>query len=147
MHDNPPINKAEIRTLIPHSGLMCLLDEVTQWDDRSIMCVTNTHRDPANPLRRAGRLSAVHTFEYGAQAAAVHGGLRARAAGTTAPPGYLAALRDGRLHIARLDHIHLPLRICATRLFGDRANTVYEFLISAANVLVAEGRVIIVERA
>ena len=105
------INKAEIRTLIPHSDLMCLLDEVVQWDDRSIVCVSNTHRDPVNPLRRQGRLSAVHAFEYGAQAAAIHGGLRARAAGTIAPPGYLAALRDGRLHVTRLDHIHLPLRI------------------------------------
>ena len=28
-----PVNKAEIRTLIPHSGLMCLLDEIVQWDD------------------------------------------------------------------------------------------------------------------
>src|SRR5437588_12827522 len=94
------INKAEIRTLIPHSCLLCLLDEVTQWDDRSIVCITNSHRDPANPLRREGRLSALHAFEYGAQAAAVHGGLRARSVGATAAPGYLAALRDGRLHIA-----------------------------------------------
>lgn len=141
-----PLNKAEIRTLIPHSDLMCLLDDVMQWDDRSIVCMTNTHRDPANPLRRAGRLSAVHVFEYGAQAAAVHGGLRARSVGTTAAPGYLAALRDGRLQVTRLDHIHLPLRIHATRLFGDRANTVYEFLISAASLLIAEGRVTIVER-
>jgi predicted hotdog family 3-hydroxylacyl-ACP dehydratase len=141
------IDKAEIRTLIPHSGLMCLLDEVAEWDDRCIVCITNTHRDPVNPLRRSGCLSALHAFEYGAQAAAVHGGLRARSMGTTATPGYLAALRDGQLHVTRLDHIHLPLRICATRLFGDRANTVYECLISAANVVVAEGRIIIVERA
>lgn len=141
------INKAEIRTLIPHSGLMCLLDEVRRWDDRSIVCITNTHLDPLNPLRRGVSLSALHAFEYGAQAAAVHGGLRARSLGTKAAPGYLAALRDGRLHVARLDRIHLPLRICATRLFGDRANTVYEWLISAASVLVAEGRIIIVERA
>src|SRR5216117_3501279 len=146
MAGNLLINKAEIQALIPHSGLMCLLDSVTQWDDRSIMCMTDTHRDPANPLRRTGRLSALHAFEYGAQAAAVHGGLRARSVGATAPPGYLAALRDGRLHIARLDHIHLPLRICATRLFGDRANTVYECLVSAASILVAEGRIIIMER-
>src|SRR5437762_13790353 len=97
MADSLPIHNAEIRTLIPHSGSMCLLDSVTQWDDRSIVCVTNTHRDPANPLRRAGRLSALHAFEYGAQAAAVHGGLRARSAGATAPPGYLAALRNARL--------------------------------------------------
>src|SRR5881296_2738837 len=118
MANDLPINKAEIRTLIPHSGLMCLLDEVTQWDDRSIVSITNTHRDPANPLRRQGLLSAVHAFEYGAQAAAVHGGLRARAAGMIAPPGYLAALRDGRLHVTRLDYVHLPLQICATHLFG-----------------------------
>jgi len=145
--NNMPINKAEIRTLIPHSDLMCLVDEVVQWDDRSIACVSNTHRDPANPLRRQGRLSAVHAFEYGAQAAAVHGGLRARAAGTTAPPGYLAALRGGRLHVTRLDYIHLPLRIFATRLYGEGANTVYEFILSAAAVVVAEGRVTIVQRA
>src|SRR5258708_14735594 len=100
------INKAEIRTLIPHSDLMCLVDEVVQWDDRSIACVSNTHRDPANPLRRQGRLSAVHAFEYGAQAAAVHGGFRARAAGTIAPPAHPAALRRGRLHANRLDYIH-----------------------------------------
>src|SRR5256885_14417425 len=81
-----PINKAEIRTLIPHSDLMCLLDEVVQWDDRSIACVSNTHRDPANPLRRQGRLSAVHAFEYGAQAAAVHGGFRGRGAGARSAP-------------------------------------------------------------
>jgi predicted hotdog family 3-hydroxylacyl-ACP dehydratase len=141
------ISKAEIRTLIPHSGLMCLLDEVVQWDDRWIACLSNTHRDPANPLRRQGHLSAVHAFEYGAQAAAVHGGLRARAAGTIAPAGYLAALRDGRLHATRLDYIHLPLRVCATRLYGESANTVYEFVVSAATVLVAEGRVTIVQRA
>jgi len=141
------ISKAEIRTLIPHSGLMCLLDEVAEWDDRSITCLSNTHRDPANPLRRQGHLSAVHAFEYGAQAAAVHGGLRARAAGAIAPPGYLAALRDGRLQVTRLDYIHLPLRVRATRLYGESANTVYEFVVSAASVLVAEGRVTIVQRA
>jgi predicted hotdog family 3-hydroxylacyl-ACP dehydratase len=145
--DYTAIYKAEIRTLIPHSGLMCLLDEVTQWDDRSIVCISNTHRDPANPLRRHGCLAAVHAFEYGAQAAAVHGGLRARAAGTIAAPGYLAALRDGRLHVTRLDYVHLPLRICATHLFGNGANTVYEFSLSAAAALLAEGRVTIIERA
>ena len=147
MRDEVRIKKSEIRTLIPHSGLMCLLDEVVHWDEGSIVCISNTHGDPDNPLRRQGRLSAVHAFEYGAQAAAVHGGLRARATGTIASPGFLAALRDGRLYVKRLDHIHLPLRICATHLFGDGANTVYEFVLSAATVPVAEGRVIIVERA
>src|SRR3954452_18976460 len=114
-----PINKAEIRTLIPHSDLMCLLDKVVQWDDRSIACVSNTHRDPANPLRRDGRLSALHAFEYGAQAAAVHGGLRARLAGVVAPPCYLAALRDAHLQVMRLDEIASRLEVRAQRFFGE----------------------------
>src|SRR5436190_19689429 len=146
MPNDLPINKAEIRTLIPHSGLMCLLDQVTQWDDRSITCVANTHRDPANPLRRGGHLSALHAFEYAAQAAAVHGGLCARSIGTAAPPGYLAALRDARLRVVRLDDIPSPLQVCANRLFGDGANTVYECRVSADEVLIAEGRVTIVQR-
>jgi len=146
MAGNLLINKAEIQALIPHSGLMCLLDSVTQWDDRSIMCMTDTHRDPANPLRRAGRLSALHAFEYGAQAAAVHGGLRARSAGATAPPGYLAALRNARLHATRLDDIDGPLEIFASRLFGDSANTVYECRVSAGDIVIAEGRITIMQR-
>ena len=146
MAGNLPINKAEIQALIPHSGLMCLLDSVTQWDDRSIVCMTNTHRDPANPLRRAGRLSALHGFEYGAQAAAVHGGLRARSVGAIAPPGYLAALRNARLHATCLDDIDRPLEIFASRLFGDGANTVYECRVSAANIVIAEGRVTVILR-
>ncbi len=147
MTNGTTIDKTEIRTLIPHSGLMCLLDEVTQWDDRSITCVSNTHRDPANPLRRDGRLSAVHAFEYGAQAAAVHGGLRARSVGEIAPPGYLAALRDARLDVARLDDIQAALQVHALCLFGDGVNCVYECRVSAHDRLVAEGRVTIVERA
>jgi predicted hotdog family 3-hydroxylacyl-ACP dehydratase len=146
MASKEEINKTEIRTLIPHSGLMCLLDKVTRWDDQSIVCVTDTHRDPANPLRRDQRLSALHAFEYGAQAAAVHGGLRARSVGASAPPGYLAALRDARLHAVRLDDVTLPLQISANRLFGDGSNTVYECHVSAGDVLLANGRITIVQR-
>src|ERR1051325_6049556 len=140
------INKAEIRTLIPHSDLMCLLDEVVQWNDRSIACVSNTHPDPATPLRRRGVLSAVHAFEYGAQAAAVHGGLRARSVGATAPSGYLAALRDARLHVVFLDDIQPALHVRALRLFGDSVNCVYECHISAADRLLAKGRITIIQR-
>jgi predicted hotdog family 3-hydroxylacyl-ACP dehydratase len=125
---------------------MCLLDLVSEWDDRSIVCMSNTHRDPANPLRRNGQLSAVHAFEYGAQAVAVHGGLRAQSAGVTAAPGYLAALREARLHVMRLDDITAPLKIRAYRLFGDSANTVYECRVCADDFLLAEARTTIMLR-
>ena len=143
---NTPINKAEIRTLIPHAGSMCLFDNVLDWNDESIVCVTNTHRDETNPLRRDGRLSALHALEYGAQAAAIHGGLRARAAGATAPPCYLAALRDAHLHVAGLDDLASPLEVRAQRLFGDSGNTIYQCAISAGGISVAEGRVTIMLR-
>jgi len=141
-----PIAKAEIRTLIPHAGLMCLLDTVLKWDDESIVCTSETHRDPANPLRREGRLSALHAFEYGAQAAAVHGGLRSLSTGVAAPPYYLAALRDARLQVMRLDDIDSPLEVRAQRVFGDVSNAIYECHISAGDALMAEGRITLMLR-
>lgn len=143
---NMLVNKAEIRTLIPHAGLMCLLDSVLKWDDKSIVCISATHRDPANPLRRDGRLSALHAFEYGAQAAAVHGGLRARAAGVNSPPSYLAALRDAHLQVTLLDDIASPLEVRAQRLFGDAGNTIYECRVSADDVPLADARITIMLR-
>ena len=125
---------------------MCLLDAVLEWNDQSIVFISDTHRDRANPLRRNGRLAAVHAFEYGAQSAAIHGGLRARAAGTTAPPGYLAALRDAQLYIERLDNIQESLEVRGQRLFGEAADTVYECEISGGGKLLAKGRVTIMLR-
>jgi predicted hotdog family 3-hydroxylacyl-ACP dehydratase len=141
------LDKAEIRRLIPHSGTMCLLDEVVTWNERTIVCLTMTHRDATNPLRRAGRLSSVHAFEYGAQAAAIHGGVRARAAGTTAPPGYLAAVREAVLEVDAIDNIDGSLRVEAERLFGEAADSVYQCRILAGEKLLAHGRVTIIRRA
>jgi predicted hotdog family 3-hydroxylacyl-ACP dehydratase len=140
------IDNVELRTLIPHAGLMCLLDTVLGWDDESILCATETHRDPANPLRREGSLSALHAFEYGAQAAAVHGGLQARSAGVAIPLCYLAALRDAHLQVTRLDDIALPLEVRAQRLFGESGNQIYECRISAGDILLADGRITIMLR-
>ena len=125
---------------------MCLLDGVTEWDNESITCISNTHRDAANPLSRDGRLAALHAFEYAAQAIAIHGGLLARSAGVRAPPGYLAALRDARLQVIRLDDISSALKIWAHRLFGDTANSIYECRVSAGDTLLAEGRITIILR-
>lgn len=125
---------------------MCLLDSVLGWDDESIVCVSETHRDPANPLRRDGRLSAIHGLEYGAQAAAVHGGLRARSAGASAPPSYLVALRDVHLYARHLDDVTSPLQIRARRLFGDAGNTIYQCDISDGNIPLAKGRITIMLR-
>ena len=137
------IDKAEIRSLIPHAGAMCRLDAVTAWDEQSITCLSDTHRDPANPLRRQGRLSVLHAIEYGAQAAAIHGALCARAAGQTASPGYLAALREARWFVAELDEIAAPLEVVARPLLGDVGYWIYAIQVGAAGRLLAEARITI----
>ncbi|HUM95101.1 MAG TPA: hydroxymyristoyl-ACP dehydratase [Candidatus Competibacter sp.] len=140
------IDKTEIESLIPHSGTMCLLDTVAAWDEQGIRCLTETHRDPANPLRWQGRLSAVHAVEYGGQAAAVHGALRARQAGQTAPPGYLAALRDLRWFADELDGVAGPLEVAARLLMGEGGQCIYAIQTSAAGRVLAEARLTIAPR-
>lgn len=141
-----PAGKAQIQELIPHAGAMCLLEAVTAWDKDTIICVTDTHRDPANPLRAEGRLAALHAFEYGAQAAAIHGSLCARAAGRTAPPGYLAALRDARWFVAELDTVAALLEVSARQLLNEAGRCIYAIRVSAGDRVLAEGRIVIVPR-
>ncbi|MFL6515912.1 MAG: hydroxymyristoyl-ACP dehydratase [Chthoniobacterales bacterium] len=140
------VDKQQIRALIPHSGTMCLLDGVLDWDDETIDCISETHRHAANPLRRNGRLSSVHALEYGAQAAAVHGGLRAQAAGAVAPPGFLAAIRDATFNIPYLDDVEAALHVRSRRLYGEGVNTVYECEVRADGKVLVSGRVTIMLR-
>lgn len=140
------MDKAEIRSLIPHAGTMCLLDTVTAWDADSITCQSMTHRDSANPLRRHQQLAALYAFEYGAQALAIHGGLLAKTAGCKAAPAYLAALRDAHLHVTRLDDIPTPLKIAAQQLVGREGSAIYAIQVSTKNRLLASANVTIIAR-
>lgn len=126
---------------------MCLLDAVLAWDSGSICCITETHRNILNPLRREGRLAALHAFEYGAQAAAIHGGLLARSAGRIARPAFLAALRDARLYVERLDDIAAQLTVTAQWLSGGEDGCIYRIDVRADGGLLARARVIIIPRA
>lgn len=137
------LDQAQIQSLIPHAGAMCLLEGVTAWDPDTIACVSWTHRDPANPLRRQGRLAALYAFEYGAQAAAVHGALCAQAIGQIAPAGYLAALRDACWFITDLTTVTAPLEIVARLLGGEAGCCIYAVQISAAGQTLAKARITI----
>jgi len=135
------IGRDELESLIPHAGGMCLLDAVLEWDDAHLHARSEGHRAAGHPLRHAGRLHAVHLAEYGAQAAAVHGALRARADGDAAPrPGLLVALRDVRLAVEFIDDLPGPLDVHARCLYADDAGTQYAFRIGHAGAILAEGR-------
>jgi predicted hotdog family 3-hydroxylacyl-ACP dehydratase len=134
------IDRAGILAVIPHQGAMCLWDEVVGWDAQSIRLRTDTHRDPANPLRSADRLHAVHLCEYGAQSMAVHGGLLARERGARAAAGMLVALRGVELHVGRIDDLPGALECEAQALVIGDSGQQYAFRITHAGVLLAEGR-------
>ena len=138
------IDQPEIRHLVPHQGEMCLITSVESWDERSIVCTASSHRSPTNPLRRRGELAGLHAFEYGAQAAAVHDGLRAESRGGRPALAYLGAIRDGVLQVERLDRIAEDLRVSAELVMGDTGSAVYECRIDAGPALLAQGRLLLV---
>lgn len=138
------LDAAGIAALIPHSGRMCLLEQLVAWDDGRIHCRTCSHHAADHPLRTAGGLLACHSIEYAAQAMALHGGLLAQAAGGRATPGYLASVRGVQLHRWRLDDLPGPLEVSAERLAGDDRQLLYAFHVGHAGRTVAEGRAAVV---
>lgn len=130
--------REDIAALIPHQGDMCLWEHIVEWDDARIVLETSSHRSPGNPLRANGKLRAVHLCEYGAQAMAVHGALKA--APNRAPPGMLVSLRSVTFAHDYIDELMDVLRVEATCLQAGNSSQQYSFKISHAGEVVAEGR-------
>ena len=139
------LNRAAIAALIPHSGAMCLLEEVRSSDVDGIVCRAVSHRDAGHPLREDGILSAVCGIEYAAQAMAVHGALVGKAAGQAAGDrharrGMLAAARDVVFHVERLDDIADDLVVSARKLVAEDGWLLYEFVLQAGAKELVRGR-------
>ncbi len=129
----------EVYAKLPHAGAMCLLEQVLERDRDSIRCATASHRDPRNPLRRDGILSAVHGVEYAAQAAAAHGVLSHVLDDDS--PLLLGAVRDLEISVVRLDTLPAPLRVTAWLEARAGINAVYRFELSADDRICVRGRI------
>ena len=134
------LSHEQIEALIPHKGGMCLWQEVLAWDARRIRLRATAHVDPLHPLRANQRLHALHLCEYGAQAMAVHGGLRAAVGGQALRAGLLVALRGVQLHCMRIDDLPGALECEAEMLLESEASQQYGFRIFHGDRLLAEGR-------
>jgi predicted hotdog family 3-hydroxylacyl-ACP dehydratase len=141
------LDRAWIEAHIPHQGGMCLLDEVLSWDSRHIRCRSASHRRSDHPLRSQGQLGIACGIEYVAQAMAVHGAIGARhsaGAAVKAEVGFLAGLRDVRMHAARLDDIESDL-VCEVRcVAGDASTAIYTFTLNAGHGPLLSGRATVV---
>ena len=131
--------REQLLELVPHAGGMCLLDRVIAHSEQEIHCGSRSHRDAENPLRSGGRLSSLHLAEYGAQAVAAHGALRAG----RPQAGMLAALRDIQLHVQHLEDLDCELDVHARRLLSQRDGSLYEFRVLGAGRLLCAGRIAI----
>ena len=137
------LGKADIASMIPHAGPMCLLDEVAAWNETTIRCVARGHRDPANPLRAGAELPILCGIEYAAQAMAVHG--RLSAAVVEKPrAGYLASVSDVVCNVRRLDDLDAELVIEAEKLAGDEVRVLYGFKILSKNISILSGKAAVV---
>ncbi len=126
----PPDSTPSPAELIPHQGSMCLLERVVEWDDRRVVLETASHRSPTNPLRVNGRLRAVNLCEYGAQAMAVHGGLRGTVTGVQPKPGMLVSLRSVQFGRDYVEDLPGDLRVEAECLQADAASLQYRFRVT-----------------
>ncbi len=137
-----PLLRADWQALIPHTGAMCLLDEVLEWDAEHLLGRSHTHAQSSNPLRTDAGLRALHLCEYGAQAAAVHGALQARSCGVRQPPGLLVALREVRLECRRVtDPAALDIQVW--QVHSNAAAALYTFYVTQHGQCLAEGRALI----
>jgi predicted hotdog family 3-hydroxylacyl-ACP dehydratase len=135
----------DIRSLIPHGGSMCLLERIVAWNERSVSLATSTHASTGNPLRRDGRLHAIHLCEYGAQAMAAHGGLLARGTGRGATSGMLVSLRDVVLSADFVESLPGELVIEAEILQVTAGSRQYAFRVTHGATELIRGRAAVIE--
>jgi predicted hotdog family 3-hydroxylacyl-ACP dehydratase len=130
-----------IGELLPHRGTARMIDRVVSLDDTQIVVATSSHRAPSNPLLFEGRLASVHLVEYGAQAMALHGALRAIAAGGIPKNALLVAVRDFSASRSHVEDLAGELEIRARELISTAAGWQYLFEVRHDGSLIASGRV------
>ena len=138
------VDVARLYERLPHSGSMCLVDEVVEWDRDSVHCRASSHRFADNPLRVGDALPAICALEYAAQAFALHGVLAADEFGDEAPDGsraFLALVNSLELHAARLDDCGGELSIEGWVVFRQSGSAVYRFEVTADGRRLVTGQV------
>ena len=131
----------DISLLLPHAGTARMIERVMRWDRESLVAATTRHRAADNPLRKGGRLAAVHLAEFGAQAMAIHGGLLNRADGIAPKPALLVSVRDFDCTRDFIEDLPGELQITARVLMASAAGFQYTFEVRHADELIASGRV------
>jgi len=135
-----PVDPHNIAALVPHDGLMCLIDQIIDHSSETISCRALVHHD-CHPLARNGKLPSVVAIEYGAQTCAIHGALIASA--NPSRPGVLVKIADTELDGLPLSAEDNPLTITAQRLSSNSQSCLYNFEVSTPLRRLAKGTLMI----
>ena len=130
----------DMSRLVPHSGTMCLLDGVENWDADHIVCRATSHLRPDNPLRDDSGLRALCAIEYGAQAIAAHAALLGLGHGHGVTEGVLASLRNVTMTLSHLDELKGALTILATLQLTHQQGRIYDITVTGDGRTVLTGR-------
>lgn len=140
----PAIDNQTLRTLLPHAGSMCLLQQVTGWNDDHISCIATSHCAGDNPLRVADWLPVEAGIEYAAQAMAIHGALCGDGGEKGVPRmGYLAVLSRVSWSVQRLDDLAGELLIRADKLVATADGSHYHFELLHGGSSLLQGQAVI----
>jgi predicted hotdog family 3-hydroxylacyl-ACP dehydratase len=133
------LSRSDIARCLPHGAGMQLIDQVIRYDDKEILCLTQSHRRRDHPLSVEEQLPLTAMIEYAAQAAGLHFAL-SRSSDVAAPvAGYIGALKG--VHFYPEVGVGDELAIVATPLVREQKMAIYHFVISTDDRRLAEGRI------
>lgn len=131
------LNHLDIEQRLPHSGKMCLLNEVIQSDETSLIAQAVSHLDIDNPLRINDTINTINGIEYAAQAMAVHGSLLS----DRPQAGYIASVRNIEIKIPTLPEQKQPLVISVEQIMSNENGFTYQFDISCEQQSLISGKI------
>lgn len=137
-----PSTKDDIRSLIPHSGDMVLLDSVSEANADSIraeLLGNNGHlwQQEGAPENCPSLL----LIEYGAQAAAIHAALQGTGSASDGP-AYIGAVKKYRA-LKPTFSCQKPVSFAATRLLAQASGAIYEVDCHQDQQLIVQFRLIL----
>lgn len=130
-----------LRQRLPHTGSMVLIDQVLSYDQTQLKARSQAHQRTDNPLRTRTGLPASAALEMAAQAAALHGSLRAGA--PDPKPGFLASAREIRWSQPAFDPASSEIQIEVEWLASEPQGALYRFTVTSAPKMRVEGRFMI----
>lgn len=131
------MQKVDIEQRIPHAGEMVLIDEVLEYNNNTIVAISNVLR-AANPLLCSGKWLPEVTIEYAAQCAAIHASL-SESTLSADKPAFIASVKRFEIQALNNDRSIDLLRFEVTLEMNTPLGVSYSFICYADGLMWTKG--------